>query len=569
MIKGTEIGNLRLGRKSIKYSLVESSSYLHCVNQCLSNSKHSGSSKPPPDPQSNCGKLKWPRRDAHSSNKLVSEVYSWRTAAKFVHYAAVTYYSICVSKYLFVRLISPGSPLEAYRWMDCFIPGRFRFIGRTNRISDQIACFILFCMGIFRVSMVNFTQDFRFYACEFMLNDYKYVSSMKPVVRLCPTGTNAAPAAVPAKHKKRPTASTGRSRKVDSIFYVKNRFGLHRDEWILRPNRTPSSWLRVCRYTTFAAIGTLFVIVGWYTLLSYFLAGSILTDLGFEMSYPTCTRWLRDEQAIDSRRYSYIYVAPKVLASDRTIDELPARVSISTADLKTMSSYRIVLMLFDVAENLTTYTEFISFVCAIAHLLIINSIDIVANAMLIKSQLVQLIDQSEEFEGMRSTLTTRAQTLHGENRPQLVIAHRQLLDKITRMQAIILDHFKLTKTCNRFTSYFFAYLFSVWIGYTAVICTWVGAVKSRTVEFEFVIAQLLAAVFVIALLSTAAIVRTYNFQLYPLMVQIMSRRSNDIETSIRWASFMNFFYPRPYYCMVLFDNLELSWLFNLKVSQEP
>jgi hypothetical protein len=379
MIAGAKIGDPQLARKSIKYSLVESSCYLHFVNQCLSNSKHAGSDDTPGS-RSNCGKLKWPRRDAHSSDKLVSKVYSWRTTAKFVYHAAVTYYVLCVFKYLSTALMLPGLPLDALKWMDCFIPGRYRFIGRTNRISYQMVSFLLTCLGAFRVSAVNFTKDFKFYACEFMLNDYKYVSSMKPVVRL-----DASAAVV--KRRKRPPSSANRAPAIDSTFYLKNRFDRHRNEWILRLNRTPASWLCVCRRTRLASIVMLWVFVAWIVFVTYFLAGSIFSNIGFEMSYPACTRWLRLKQTNDSNEYSYIYVAPKVLANEMRIDALPARVAISTADFKTMSTYRFILMLLDVAENLTIYMEFLSVVAAIAHLLVINSIDIVTNATLIKGQL--------------------------------------------------------------------------------------------------------------------------------------------------------------------------------------
>jgi hypothetical protein len=102
-----------------------------------------------------------------------------------------------------------------------------------------------------------------------------------------------------------------------------------------------------------------------------------------------------------------------------------------------------------------------------------------------------------------------------------------------------------------------------------IICNWVGTVKSRTVEFEFLAAQVLVTTFVVVLLSIAAIVRTYNFQLYPLIVRLMSKQSSDMETRFRWASLMNFFHPRPYFCMAFFNYAEISWLFNLKVSQKP
>jgi hypothetical protein len=545
MITKAEIDNAKRARKSFKFSIIQSSSYLHFVEQCQLNNKHAGSDEALGS-YKKCYGHTWPSQDAHS-DKLLSEVYSWRPTAKLFYYAATTYYAFVVSKYIILHLIAPGSLLEAYQRLDCFIPSRCRFIGRTSVICNQITSFMSFSMCVLKVSMVAFTSGFKFYAGEFMLNNYEDVASAKSVIRLN----------VATKRQKSLSLSAGKTTRADSVFYLRNPFSRHRDEWILRLNRTPKCWLRLCRYTSAATYGMLLMYAAWFSMALYLVGGSLITNLGFEMSYPTCTRWLKHLQMNGSNEYSYIYVAPEVLASDKRIDELPARIPISLADFKEMSPYRIILMLADLVENLISYTEIISLIGAIAYLLLINSIDIVTNASLIRERLAKLLDQLDSHE--------EPSPHSGVISSHLSLVRGGLLEELERTQAIILDHFETTRACNRFTSIFFLYLFGVWIGYTAIICTWVGKVRSRSVEFEFLIAQSLSAAFVVSLLSIAAIVRAYNIQLYSLIVRIMSKKSNSITTRLRWASLMNFFYPRPYFCLALFDYAEISWLFNLKV----
>jgi hypothetical protein len=95
-----------------------------------------------------------------------------------------------------------------------------------------------------------------------------------------------------------------------------------------------------------------------------------------------------------------------------------------------------------------------------------------------------------------------------------------------------------------------------------------GTLRSRAIETEFVIAEISVTLLSLVLLSMAALVRSQNVQMYPIITQIMAKDSIDSLTKTRWLTIVQHYYPRSLYCFTLFDISEISWLYCLKVSVE-
>jgi hypothetical protein len=557
----------------IRSAIIQSSNYIPFRAQC-GPSASGNQDQSPGTPKIEIGFGKKRRKSGLADNPTAREVESWRAFATAYVWTIIGFYLYCVVKYVLIYLIAPGSLLDELQWVDCFLLGRYKYVGRTNKVSGQIIIVVhaFLCTGRLLVIMIK--PKFKFYACEFLMQNRNVVASNKRVAR--------------ATESVRTGFSGGASRssktlagsKIDHLFYLKNRFDPYDDEWILRPNRTMPSWLALNRALRRIAVFMFVAIIGWNVMFFYFSLGSILTNLGFEMSYPACMHWLRDKQANGSQAYDYIYVAPKVLVGEMQLKDLPARIPITfESSLKQASPYNALRISLDFIENLLIYTELGLTLAGIATLLLINAVDIIINASAIRQRLVDLIDQMKEFE--QSNLfeihspaePSRAVMSYETGEMKSVAAeHWQFIKRFSReldrTQAILTDHFELTLAYNLFASVWYVFLFGLWFCYTAVVSIWTSSIRSPEAEYEFVVSQLIAAITVTVYLSISAIVRSYNSRLYPLVSQIAANNFVHWDTKQRWVMTTNFFYPKSLYCMTLFNSSEISWLFNLKVSRD-
>jgi hypothetical protein len=667
----------------IRLVLTQTSHYHQVVKQCLANNRNETTTTAKYMCDSfgnNNGGAETQRRRLAliNGNKPYARLAKWKLSVTIHDRFMLGLYLVLLIKYRLISLISPGSLLDELRYLDCFLFGRYKFIGRTDRCSGQIVTGLVILFGLYRIVVIYCEPRFRFYALEFLLNDFEDVQANELIRMESPEHENEpgddSPTTVGSSTTKssyghhrqvagrsaaagtasgRTSSSSGGSRsaarksRVDSICYIKNPFHLGRSEWYLRPNRSPESWLLLNQCTRIIFALLVLASVAWFAIIWYMIGGSIISDLGFEISYSTCVSWLRDEQFQLQRRqqhpqqhhhnhhqqqqqqhqlinvseqhyYSYIYKAPKVIASEMKVDNLPARIAISSENLQRPTLYNVVRIAADLIENQLIYMEFNFAFSATLYLLTIQSIDVLINGNQIKAQLVDLlgrlsrqplIDRSASVEQFAASPTRRQHTRslcstfslrsmmdsHGGRRRLTTItsphhcnggleggcacacaaAHFRrahpapswgLTGDMTRVQAILADHFQLTISYNRFMSFYFVFQFSLWISYTLVVCTWMGSIKSRAIETEFVMAETGATFLSVLLFSVAAMVRSRNAQLYPLMTQIMARDSTDSKSKLRWLTLIRFYYPKSLYCFTLLDTNEISWLYCLKVS---
>lgn len=489
-------------------------------------------------------------------------------------------------KYVLIEVLAHSGLLDNVRWIDCFMLGRFRFVGRTNKISGWMAIWALvtfLCMQ--SVNAAQLSTKFRFHFIEFLwhnLRDVLRFEAYGPTRnRLIASGDQT----MAPQEQCVPSAADN----FNPLFHIRT----ERGHIILRPNRSAECWLKMDQLNRalFFGLATSFLV--WCALLTFAIGGSIFTGTGFELAYSSCARWLRDQQKVDKAAFAYIYRTPLRLADELPFEKLPTVISI---ELPAATAYNLVRIVVDLAENYLIYVEFTWAVWSTFYLVICSSIDVINNAEQIKPMLSAAINR---FNGQRSVKITPLSVVptafnkrkqaklrktkrqpsnlsrppetpsveaEGEQRLAIVVEH---------LQAVLVDHFELIRSYNTFVSYILNLPIGCWISYTLIICIWMSRIKHLTLETEFKMAQIGALFCTFSVMSSAVIVRSHNRALYPLIASLMALDDLEVQkfpssmnsiTKYRWITIMKYYAPKPTFCFTLFNSTQVSWLFCLKVS---
>jgi hypothetical protein len=530
-----------------------------------------------------------------SDLKPLAEVASWRRLATIYKRIMTFTFPYVVVKYSLILLIRWfGLSFGSLGYFDCFMVGRFKFLGRASRVGEFLLIIfaIIYCTYLF--ILLELVPGFKFYASEFMLHDPDSVESFSeyvksadkqhqhhhhhscgPPIIIVRDGAGPSSGAAPAvaANKRQPQVDMNcKTPKIDSLFYLKNRLNANVDrEWIRRPNRTVASWLSLNHNIRIIVTAGIIVALLFIGVVSYLLAGSVLSDIGFESSYPACASWIRDKQTNGSREFSSIYVAPRLLAHEMEIKDLPPIIPFELVNKRQMTWYKAIIVICDTFENVYLYGLFTLNLMFVYCLVALYALDIIKNSTAIRLRLVALMRsmankrRQADPDADHQPIQSDGDAYGGGDGPfDHDPGHHE---ESIRCQALVVDHLEQTIAYNKFASFFFSVLFAMWLGYTLLIYLWLGSASNKELEYEFLIVQLLATSFMITLLSIGATVSTHNGKLYIAIARLMaSTDALERDTKLRWASLMDFFSPKPLHCLTLLGSVKISWLLSLKVS---
>lgn len=526
----------------------------------------------------------------NSSNMLserspLSKLNRWHKVARLHYLFLISQYTITLIKYTIITLLSLDS-LKDSRLLDCFLVGRVSFIGRTNKISRQIGQLAAAMFMFYRVRLTTFASGYRFYGLEFLLYDYDNI-----VMNEAKAGKRKIELRRSAREKIQheyvnqiiSQQNYNQSVPISAILHFKNPFSSpDHDEYILRPNRTSKSWTNLAQYTIVSLVLSILATLFWIILMSNVLGASILTNTGFELNYPNCLSWVREQQQQERKylsnstknppehlKYSSIYVPKDRLAFEMDIDDLPF--TLPFEDFPMLTPYNIFRICFDIYENSFWYIDFFFIYVSIAYTSLLMSIDLMINAREIKLHLENIIDRLHEkllkAKIVYFDLTPAHVRLTYHNQQPIQLKNFDQLDTdISQLQAILLDHFTMVKGYNCYMAFYIIFCTIIWFQYSIIICSWMGIIRSTAVEKEFALAETITFFILLSLLAGAALVRNLNRQLYPLIASAMALDCNCIATKSRWLIIMQYYYPKSLFCFRIFSSIELSWFFCLKVS---
>lgn len=591
----------------------------HQHNQHPSQQQHDSSSPPPPPPPKADNQYPADSAKEHPAERPLQRLIRLKRIASKTFNIYISLFSIQLFRYILIEVMALEL-FQDYQLIDCFNLGRFRFVGRTNKISGRIVLVFIATLMFYRLITFKLVPEFRFQAIEFLLYDYETVVAHDIESRANERRVQARSRARDRAHLKPARLSShamfiepppaGEADEPpfepDVSFYLRvahddsfddNKSTAARESWILRPNRTAVCWRQLAFYTECVCYGALVFAIAWTVLIYHVVSGSIFTELGYQLSYPSCVSWLQRRQLaaganLNKTSYKQIYVAPALLAHQMNIADIPVRISLRNRLLLVSGPYHGTRVILDLLENQFWYTDFVLIMTGLVHLIFIASFDVVLNAKEIKRRLCTIVSRLADFHETNRRPQSFVARLNGrpDGRPvgvnerfayrryyqsELPNFARRSLDhrkwdefgvEISNIQTILADHFKLMRAYNKFISFAFGFILSAWLLYTLNLSFWVGSIKNRDLEFEFLVSEVTATFFTVILLSGAAISRSLNYQLYSLIVRAMALDDESSATKMRWTILMKYFSPRPLYCFTLMGSTEISWFFCIQVS---
>lgn len=472
---------------------------------------------------------------------------------KWQSYFLVMIYIPVIIKYL-VLILLDFEQLSQYRYLDCFLLGRFYFLGRTDKANKYLA--VLGFSGVFfcRFACARMFRKPRYYVLEFLFRDYEEVLCMEKkhkhhtgesisfIRRSGPTNSNSL---LVQKRNHR------RNHLDGAVYFIKDSNILGRRGCYLRPSRTTQCWLKLAKFVLvvfFVYMGLMYFFIG----LSVFCnIPTAITRLGFRLTHSNCVHWIgRQPNGID---FKFIYD----IGGNSSIQEVVATHNrppfvLPYENLNDFNWFHRWRLAFDVFDNLLISCD--TFFALMVHSSIVYAMlyDLYLNKTCIETKLTSLVGQLSErpdvYEEMEASMTSRC------------------LAEINEVQAILLDYFRILSRYNHYISFHCGFLVSNWLLYTAIICVWLSlANKQQSMKQELLVGEIIVAGLTYVSLLAVSMVESQNRNLNSLIATTMALDPNHA-TKMRWISIQNFYYPRPLHCFTLMGTIEVSFLFCLKVS---
>jgi hypothetical protein len=491
-------------------------------------------------------------------------------------------------KYSLIQLLWNVELLADFRGLDCFILGRLKYFGRTDRISWTMAMWaIVLLIERHLVCRSSWMRRFHFHAFEFLLHNYDEVRLIElaylehgqqrslPEAGTSPlASTHRLEAGCPSHQADKSVYVNYNNESIPNgirynlLFHFRNPFAAGADgvgcQFILRPNRTSNSWLVLTRMTRLSFWLSIMTCVSWFVVVFIGTFGSMLSDAGFETSYASCVVWLRAQRRQNASEWALelIYRPPEVLAHELPLEQMPALVLPEWGRLKGLSVYHALRIVLDLTETYFLFFQFLFHFLITFYTATLISLDILLNVREIWRDMKALIDRLELNKLNPNKLVGTPKT-----NPFSVLEDRRLAGDISHVQAKLADHQALIKSYNSLMSYTFTKPIIWWASYNLVVCIWIGSLKNQAATNELLWVEVFASVLMLSILFTAAVTRSQNKLIYGLITRLMALDSNNVMTKRRWNKVLSFFSgSKPMFCFKLFDSYEVSWFFCVKVS---
>lgn len=480
------------------------------------------------------------------------------------------HFKISMSMYIFnfIKYFILGSLdlnlFSHYHLVDCFVLGRFYFVGRANKASKYIAEQFMLTFIISRIFLTLIMHKYKFGSHEFLLHNYSEVVMNEIMAE---KRTDSRRSYLPFHNQNQyhndinemtdTTDTIKNNNNPNPIFLVRNPFpSAGCKEFLLRLNRTPQCWELMAKFSLCFMIWCISAVIIWYFVITFFLSGAITSDLGFQLNYYNCVNGIKQLDQITAGNYSYIHV-PIPNSPDIDLEQVPFKIPFRYRD--DLNSYHKFRIVADILENHFFYLDFMLTVLALSYIVMLVAVDQLINAHKLEKILRTLVEDLEQRHQKRTVDLTESGYSH----------HKRTLEceqvNTIHVQAYLVDHFVAVKGYRGYISFTLALCMLIWITCTFTFCIWMGALNSETLAKEFAMTEMFTFTTLNVFLGVIAMVRTSNRRLYPLIASAMAF-DNYWLTKARWTVIMKYYSPNPLYCFDVLNTIEVSWLFCLKVS---
>lgn len=485
----------------------------------------------------------------------------------------VTIYSLMLTKYLFLWLLNLDCFAE-YRFIDCYILGRLAFSSQSYNATRVLIVISLVFNLTFRFIIVNWTVNsvnyelFRFLELdseevvwnEVQLKRYHkaFGRAMTDFVIESTRKFNKAAQRFSLQtvcFNSTPEPQYGKIR-----FHFENPFQIQPgslDSCLLRLNRTPDARQKLKRaMTIYYPIAVLFFMVNSALFAYFFILGTTLTSMGFSVNYHNCVSYIASLGPEGSLYYSHIYRGDGSQLLDRAIPSMPVS-----------SVYHIIRSSVDLLENAFIWCECFLAVTLHTTFMFVQLVDLLVYSEILKERVKSTIEFMR-YESMSTVEHVEAVA----NRLHPLVQSAKDLESVADLspattQAHVLDYLRLVASYRDYARFQTFAILLVWITMTAGISFWLAVNKFDDLHGEWRWSQAGLALYAVSAMGFLSYFESNSRKLYNLMSSATAVDADLMETKERWCHLTMFFYPKPMYCIAIFDVSKYSWLSCMQVSQ--
>lgn len=516
-----------------------------------------------------------------------------------------------------IAQVLKSSGAEPYLWLDCILIGRFRYLGRVVRISPVFFIILAFGLISFRLYATLVQPDYRIDCIEFLLYDREVVVKEQTLARQA----NVSRKKVLNKklnkiEQKKTITNKATESNLNPLFYIRDPY--IENKYYYRECRSPETWDNLIYFQVICLDIGLIVSIVWFCITFYFVGGAIINDLGLELGYPSCVKYIKYVKAQCNNETTsgswisfhdrlqfletYIYKPRDGLAIyEMELDDVPFYLDWELPRNMPVNWFTLVRIIIDLYFNAFWYLDFVWSLLAHAFIVHMSSLDLFMNYRALRKRLETIIKRlrdidlllddmayqrakyhvNADFESQYHTYKISyferlTETSYDAQIPSLYpIGTRrnrqriyQLESDIRCLQTAILDHFNQVRRYQPFVLSFAHLFIYMNIVYLSTICLFLLTTRSQKIVIEFVFTEIcLMSLFVVNFLG-GSVVCACNELLNPLIASAMALDPNIKTTKLRWSALLNMYRPRPLYCYLISNAIKMSSSFVLKVSHD-
>lgn len=494
----------------------------------------------------------------------------------------VTVHFVLLFKYLLLACLHLER-FEEYRYLDCYILGRFSFSSKTYLATTVLTMIAIVYTLSYRFYTYNQASKlFNFELFRFLTLDHEEVLWNEIQLKKNRLGDN----------RRRTTNADGRVKKSSKKYlerysviegeeaielkelgnkygrikiFFENPFKIRTNKYnpmLLRLNRTADAWCNLKYSTTiYYPIGLTLLLMMGFSYVYMFIVKTVLTTSGYYVNYSLCVSYIKSLGPSSARNYSYIIDVNDLSLPNQSIPSLPV-----------VSMYHIVRLLMDITDNLFIWVDSIMAATLHTSLMLMQVIDLGVYVYELERRLKRTLHimRYGDTDKVYKSMKLEAVKIRSALEPLKTSNDVSLADHdeycVPTTQAYVLDYLRLVKSYGLYSIYQTSAIAAVWLFMTAGISFWLGANRNLDLQGEFRWGQFGLAFFAVFCLSLSAYLESRTRKLYHLICIAMAIDTDVLVTKERWCNLTRFFYPKPMYCFAYFERSKISWLFCMKVS---
>lgn len=456
----------------------------------------------------------------------------------FYWYILTFVYFLNTIKYILICLIDLEA-LEAYRWLDCYLPGRNVISTRVTYYTKYYTVYMMFVYLIWIRVLVCHSSKWNFDVLEFMLCSRDFVLRNAAYQRL---------------DEDADFRSTSNSCKyLESLMLVRGQNKSRLNQFILKPNRTLRTLLWFDKFSKYYFATASLIVVVFGSIVSYMLMSAVLTRRGFELNYSNCVSWIKSQP----NRVEFSQIYPIRSEAGIKTEDSPTFI-LPFVDLVDFNWYHSMRILMDILDMILIWVSLGLYIASYVYIISLQVIDVMIYNKHLEAKLRKLIEKLrvESWEESRMRLQVYKSPLR--------LANDSRFEQTLELQSLLMDYFQLIARYNPFLSSYSGLCIFIWTSILVVLYFFTFWAMDVELKLEWYLMEAQTCSVFLTIAAMMSLVRRSSRQLYPLITSLTALDDERSSSKLRWLSILNFYFPKCRYCFHI-NKTEISWLFSCKI----